>query len=148
MDQYLRKQDDVHLSGIQMVQLFGIQMASKYQTIWHPTSFQPFKCQTSWVFRFPLYLKIILYFVHYSTSDQIKYWSIFCIDRYLIIETENHFLLLRKGSNQELKRELNTNRLTIKSFTLFLGLKQMQIKYQPKLSLSTESKTLGTHWTC
>ena len=32
-DQYIRKQDGTHLSGIQMT--------FKYQTIWHPASFQP-----------------------------------------------------------------------------------------------------------
>ena len=32
MDQYIRKQDGVHLSGIQMVGLSGIQMAFKYWT--------------------------------------------------------------------------------------------------------------------
>ena len=42
-----------------MVGLSGIQMALKNQTIWHPTSFQPFQYQqTSSVFRSPLYIKI------------------------------------------------------------------------------------------
>ena len=39
LEQYIRKQDCVHLFGIQMVGLSGIQMAFKYRTIWHPTSF-------------------------------------------------------------------------------------------------------------
>ena len=34
-----KKQYYVHLSGIQMVGLSGIQMAFENQTIWHPTSF-------------------------------------------------------------------------------------------------------------
>ena len=38
-DQYIRKQDGIHLSSIQMV--------FKYWTIWHPTSFQPFEYQPS-----------------------------------------------------------------------------------------------------
>ena len=38
-DQFTRKQDGVHLSGIQMVGLSSIQMAFEYQTIWHLTSF-------------------------------------------------------------------------------------------------------------
>ena len=37
-DQYVRKQDGIHLSDIQMVGLLGIQMAFEFQTIWHPTS--------------------------------------------------------------------------------------------------------------
>ena len=45
-NQYLKKQDGVHLSGFQMVGLAAIQMASKYWTIWHPISFQPFEYQT------------------------------------------------------------------------------------------------------
>ena len=39
--------DGVHLSGIQMVGLSGIQMALKNQTIWHPTSFRPSEYLTS-----------------------------------------------------------------------------------------------------
>ena len=54
-DQYIRKEYGIHLSGIQMVGLSGIQMTFKNQTIWHPTSFWPFKYQTSSVFRYPLY---------------------------------------------------------------------------------------------
>ena len=53
-DQYIRKQDSIHLSGFQMVGLSGIQMAFENQTILHPTSFQPFKFQTSLEFRSPL----------------------------------------------------------------------------------------------
>ena len=37
--QYKRKQDGIHLLGIQMVWLSGIQMVFEYWTIWHPTSF-------------------------------------------------------------------------------------------------------------
>ena len=37
--QDIRKQDGVHLSGIQMVGLSDIQMAFNYQTICHPISF-------------------------------------------------------------------------------------------------------------
>ena len=55
LDQNKRKQDGVHLSGIQMVGLSGIQMAFENQTIWHLTSFRPFEYQTSSVFRSPLY---------------------------------------------------------------------------------------------
>ena len=44
-DQHIRKQDDVHLSSIQMVVQLGIQRA--FQTIWHPTSFRPFKYRYS-----------------------------------------------------------------------------------------------------
>ena len=54
-DQHIRNQDGIHLSCIQMVGLSCIQMAFGYQTIWHPTSFWPFKYQTSLVFRSPLY---------------------------------------------------------------------------------------------
>ena len=39
LDQYIRKQDGIHLSVIQMIQLSSIQMALKYLTIWHLTSF-------------------------------------------------------------------------------------------------------------
>ena len=38
-----------------MVRLSGIQMELKNQTIWHLTSYRPFKYQTSLVFRSPLY---------------------------------------------------------------------------------------------
>ena len=46
-DQYIRKQNGVHLSCIQMVGLSGIQMVFKNQTIWHLdlTSFWPFEYQ-------------------------------------------------------------------------------------------------------
>ena len=47
LDQYIRKQDCVQFSGIQM--------AFENQTIWHPTSFRPLKNQTSLVFRSPVY---------------------------------------------------------------------------------------------
>ena len=57
-DQYIRKQDGIHFSCIQMVGLYGIQMAFKNQTMWHPTSFPPFEYQTSSVFRSPLYLRV------------------------------------------------------------------------------------------
>ena len=40
-DQYLRKQDGICLSSIQMVGVSGIQMKFENQTIWHPTSFGP-----------------------------------------------------------------------------------------------------------
>ena len=46
--QYIRKQDGIHLYGIQMVGLSGIQMAFENHTVWHPTSFKPFEYQTSW----------------------------------------------------------------------------------------------------
>ena len=42
-DQHILKQDGVHLSGIQMVGLSGIQMAFENQTIWHPASFPPYE---------------------------------------------------------------------------------------------------------
>ena len=58
-DQCTRKQDVVHLSGIQMVRLSGIQNAFENQTIWHTTSFQPFEYQTSSVIRSPLYSLIL-----------------------------------------------------------------------------------------
>ena len=54
LDQYLRNQDGIHLSGIHMVGLSGIQMVFEYWTIWHPTSFRPFEYWTSLVFRSPL----------------------------------------------------------------------------------------------
>ena len=54
--QYIRKQDGFHLSSIQMVGLFSIQIAFKYQTIQHPTSFWPLEYLTSSLFRSPLYL--------------------------------------------------------------------------------------------
>ena len=49
------KQDGIHLSGIQMVGMLGIQAAFKYQTIWCPISFQPVKYRANLVFRSPLY---------------------------------------------------------------------------------------------
>ena len=52
---FIRKQDGVHLYGIQMVRQSGIQMAFKNYTIWHPNSFQPFEYQTSSLFKSPLY---------------------------------------------------------------------------------------------
>ena len=52
-DQCPRKQDDIHLSGFQMVRLSGIKIIFKNRTIWHPTTFQPFEYQTSSVFRSP-----------------------------------------------------------------------------------------------
>ena len=57
-DQYIRKADGNHLSGIQMVGLSSILVAFENQNIWHPTSFQPFVYQTSSVFRSPLYLPL------------------------------------------------------------------------------------------
>ena len=54
-NQHVRKQNGIHLSGIQMVGLSDIQMVFKYQTIWHPTSLQPFKYWTSSVFTSPLF---------------------------------------------------------------------------------------------
>ena len=53
------KQDGIHLSGIQMVGMLGIQAAFKYQTIWCPISFQTVKYQTNLVFRSPLYLNFL-----------------------------------------------------------------------------------------
>ena len=53
-DQYIRKQDGLNLSVIQMVWLSSNKMAFEYRTIWHPTSFWPFEYQTSLVFRSPL----------------------------------------------------------------------------------------------
>ena len=47
-DQHIRNQDGVYLSGIQM--------AFRYRTIRHLNFFQPFKYQTSLVFRSPLYV--------------------------------------------------------------------------------------------
>ena len=55
LDQYLRKQDGVHLLGIQMVGLAGIHMAFKNQTIWHLASLGPFEYRTSSIFRSPLH---------------------------------------------------------------------------------------------
>ena len=54
-DLYIRKQDGIHLSIIQMVGLSSIQMTFQNQTFWHPTSFRPFKYQTSLVFRSSVY---------------------------------------------------------------------------------------------
>ena len=45
-----------------MLRLSGIQMALKYWIIWLPTSFQPFKYQTSLVIRSPLYKSLSLSF--------------------------------------------------------------------------------------
>ena len=41
-DQYLRKQDGIHLSSIQMVELYGIQIALEYRTMTanHSLTFQ------------------------------------------------------------------------------------------------------------
>ena len=50
-DQYIRKQDGVHLSSIQMV--------FKYWTIWHPTSFQHLNTNLVSIFKSPLCIKII-----------------------------------------------------------------------------------------
>ena len=51
LDQYIKKHDGFHLSGIKMVGLSSIQMAFENQTIWHPTYFRPFEYQTSSVFK-------------------------------------------------------------------------------------------------
>ena len=56
-DQYIRKQNGIHLSGIQMLGLSSIQMAIEYRTIWYPTFIQPFDYQTCLVFRSPLYTR-------------------------------------------------------------------------------------------
>ena len=56
LDQNIRKQDGVHMSGIQMVLLSSIQMAFKYWTIWHPTSFWPFQYQTNFGIQIPTVL--------------------------------------------------------------------------------------------
>ena len=52
----LGQKDGVHLSGIQMVGLYSIQMAFENQTIWHPTSFRLFENQTRSVFKSPMYV--------------------------------------------------------------------------------------------
>ena len=54
LNQYIIKQDGVHLSGFQIVGMSGIQMALKNQNNWHPISFRPFEYQTRLVFRSPL----------------------------------------------------------------------------------------------
>ena len=46
--QYIRKQDGIYLSDIQIVGLSGIQMAFKNRTIWHPTSFWPSNTRLVW----------------------------------------------------------------------------------------------------
>ena len=71
-DQYVRKQDGVYLSSIQMVGLSSFQMAFKYKTILHSTSFRPIKYRNSSVFRSPLYSVRI----SFRTSLRI-YWSYF-----------------------------------------------------------------------
>ena len=65
LDQYIRKQDGIHLSGIQMVGLSGIQMLLEYGTIWHLTLFRSFEYQTRSLFRSPLYL----YDLWYNSPD-------------------------------------------------------------------------------
>ena len=40
LDQYIRKQNGIHLSGTQWLVCPVIQLAFKYQTIWHLTSFR------------------------------------------------------------------------------------------------------------
>ena len=67
MDQYIRKQDGIHLSGIHMVGLSGIQMAFKNQIILHSTSLQPLEYQTRSLFRFPLYSYFFL-LMHYIAA--------------------------------------------------------------------------------
>ena len=72
-DQYIRKQDGIHLTGIQMVGLSGIQMAFENRTIRHPASFRPLAHQTSSVFRSPRYsnsrFKSFIDFVRPQVTD-------------------------------------------------------------------------------
>ena len=68
LDQYIRKQDCIHFSSIQMVWLSGVQMGFKYGTVWHPTSFQTFKYPTSSAFRSPLYYEVF-------KIDSWRIWS-------------------------------------------------------------------------
>ena len=68
VDRYIRKQDGVRLSSIQMVGLSGIQMAFGYQTSWHPISFRPFEFQTS-VFRSPLFYTLRVEFLKICTLN-------------------------------------------------------------------------------
>ena len=71
--QYIRKQNGVHVSGIQMVKMYGIQNAFECPTIWRPTSFWPFKFQISSVFRsrFQIFWQNGRHFVR-----AFKYWTI------------------------------------------------------------------------
>ena len=50
-----KEKNGIHLYSIKMVGLSSIQMAFDYQTIWHLTSFGPFKYLTSSVFRLVQY---------------------------------------------------------------------------------------------
>ena len=70
LDQYIRKQQGIHLSGIQMVGLSGIQMSFENQTIWHPTSFRPFEYCPSLVFRSPLYVLYKFYGLHLGQESK------------------------------------------------------------------------------
>ena len=54
-NQYIRKQDGIYLSSIQMFGLSGIQMVFKKPDHLASNLFWPFEYQTSWVFRSPLY---------------------------------------------------------------------------------------------
>ena len=62
-DQYIIKQDVASY-------LSGIQMALENQTNWHPTSFRPFKYQTSSVFRSCLHFLNYLYRMAPNTAKE------------------------------------------------------------------------------
>ena len=66
----MRKQDGINLSGIQMFGLSCTQMAFENQTIWHPTSFQPFKYQTSLGIQIPTILRYL------NDHPNTKLWTI------------------------------------------------------------------------
>ena len=85
LDQYIKKHDGFHLSGIKMVGLSSIQMAFENQTIWHPTYFRPFEYQTSSIFRSPLYN---VWWKRYQFSMLMKllssFQSSFCFLQFLM----------------------------------------------------------------
>ena len=90
----------IHLPGIQILGLSGIQVAFENQTIWHSTSFRPFEYQTSSVYwliqiqlssvcwveyyrHYTICFKHVQWYLnnghfklqHYLNSRQIQVWS-------------------------------------------------------------------------
>ena len=75
LDQYIRKQDGIHLSCIKMVGLSAIEVAFKILTTWCPISFGPLKYQTSLVFRYPLH--VILHLISPKLKILRLLWSVY-----------------------------------------------------------------------
>ena len=64
--QYIKNQDGVYLSCIQIVGAVRIQMAFEYQNIWHPTLFGPFENWRCLGFGSPLYCNFSCSFLDHA----------------------------------------------------------------------------------